>query len=48
MDLKHLNGGSINSDNALRDAASGERKSNNLEVIFVILSTVFTILVSLF
>jgi len=46
-DLKHLNGGSIDSNDALKDAASGDIKSVNLEVIFVGITTFFTIVAAL-
>jgi len=47
-DLKHLNGGSYDSNGALQDAASGDVKSNSLEIVFVTLATLFTILATLF
>jgi len=46
-DLKHLNGGSIDSNDALKDAASGDIKSINLEVVFVGITTFFTIIAAL-
>jgi len=47
-DLKHLNGGSYDSNGALQDAASGDVKSNSLKIAFVTLVTFFTILATLF